>query len=448
MIPQVLMTAQADSPNELIEILRRGHEAKDFDYKASAGWDEADKKSCCALVKDILAMANTTGGYIVIGVSETPAGYSFDGLSDEDADSFDTSRLNRFLQNYADPPINALLKKVVHLGRVFVLIEVPPFTDTPHLCQKDYPGVLTVPSLYVRTDNNESAPVKSPADFKLVIERSIRNRSDALLASFRAILTTGPSAPPSASSLERFTAQCDAAEAHFSAVNPLKDEEPLLGYLEFIFMPEEFDAARFDLDALRAAAERAHITYTGWPFLYFDPDRMQYSHVIQDGWEMFIQDRDFGGFYMMDYWRFYQSGLMYYRTILRPSATEADQGREPAADVRFIAIYVAQAIDCLTRLYDRLLADTESVAIHVRLINTEGRRLVNSGRGMMPLWAPYVCRIPEIVVQRRSSLAEWRAAVVDHAVEMSREIYLRFNWLRPNIEIARAAIQRMFARQL
>jgi hypothetical protein len=218
--------------------------------------------------------------------------------------------------------------------------------------------------------------------------------------------------------------------------------------LEFIFMPEQFDSTRFDLDALRAAAERAQITYTGWPFLYFDPDRMKYSHVIQDGWETFIQDQDFGGFYMMDYWRLYQSGLMYYRTILRPSATETNQVREPAADVRFIAIYVAEAIDCLTRLYDGLLADTESVAMHLRLINTEGRRLVNSGRGMRPLWEPYMCRIPEIVVQRRLSLAEWRAAVVDHAVQMSREIYLRFNWLRPNIELARGTIQRMFARQL
>jgi predicted HTH transcriptional regulator len=182
------MTTPSDSPNELIEILFRGHEAKDLDYKASVAWDENDKKACCALVKDVLAMANTMGGYIVIGVSETPAGYSFDGVSDEYADSFDTSRLNRFIQNYADPPINALLKKILHNGKTFVLIEVPPFTDTPHLCQKDYPGVLLAPLLYVRTDNNESAPVKSPADFKSVIERSIRNRSDALLASFRAIL--------------------------------------------------------------------------------------------------------------------------------------------------------------------------------------------------------------------------------------------------------------------
>jgi hypothetical protein len=442
-----LMAKQADSPDELIEILLRGHEAKDFDYKASVAWAEGDKKACCAIVKDILAMANTVGGYIVVGVSETSTGYSFDGLPDEYADSFDTSRLNRFLQVYADPPINALLKKIVYRGKTFVLIEVPPFTDTPHLCQKDYPGVLAVPALYVRTDNNESAAIKSPADFRLVIEHSIRKRSDAMLAAFRTILTVGPSAP-SPSSLERFGTQRDSAEAYFHAVNPLKHEEPILGYLEFTFTPEHFAPTRFEIEALRAAAERAHVTYTGWPFLYFDPERMKYSHVIQDGWQMFIQDRDFGGYYIMDYWRFHQSGLLYYRTVLRPSAIETDQGLRPAADVRFIAIYIAQAIDCLTRLYDGLFPDTESIALNLRVINTDGRRLVNSGRGMMPLLAPYACRISEIGLDRRFSLAEWRAAVVDHATEMSREVYLRFNWLRPNIELAREAIQRMFARQL
>jgi len=132
-------------------------------------WNEADKAGCCGLVKDILAMANTRGGFIAIGVSEQPTGYSFDGLSPDQAETFDTTRLNRFLQSYAEPPINALLRKVSHDDKVFVIVEVPAFPDTPHICQKEYPGVLASLSLYVRTDNNESAPMRSAADFKAVV---------------------------------------------------------------------------------------------------------------------------------------------------------------------------------------------------------------------------------------------------------------------------------------
>ena len=89
----------------LEEILLQGYESKDLDYKGPFKWDEGDKKACCEIVKDILAMANTLGGYIVIGVEETGKGFNFIGLTNEQADSFETSRINRFLQNYTDPPI-------------------------------------------------------------------------------------------------------------------------------------------------------------------------------------------------------------------------------------------------------------------------------------------------------------------------------------------------------
>jgi len=440
------MANEPPPTNELTAILLRGRESKDFDYKAASAWDEKDKASCCALVKDILAMANTLGGFIVIGVSETPTGLSFDGVSADQADSFDTSRLNRFTQRYADPPINALLRKLGYDGKTFILIEVPPFSNTPHICRKDLPGVLSAPTLYVRTDNNESAPVSSPADFQAVIEHAVRNRGDALLASFRSILTSG-TVPRELSAMEQFTAQRLEAQARFEDLNPLKDEEPMLGYFEAWFTPERFDGSRFTLDTLRAAAERAQVTYTGWPFLYFDTEQMRRTYVIQDGWETFIQDRDFGGFYMMDFWRLQQSGLFYYRTLLRPSAIQSGSSAAPAADVKFLAVYIAQAIDCLTRLYDGLFEDTEYISINLRILNTDGRRLVNSGPDSMPLWADYVCRIPEILVEHRFPIAEWRAAVIEHAVAIANEVYLRFNWTRPNLNAARGAIERTFARR-
>ena len=35
--------------------------------------------------------------------------------------------MNGFLQNYADPPVNVLLRKVTGAGEQFVIQEVPPF---------------------------------------------------------------------------------------------------------------------------------------------------------------------------------------------------------------------------------------------------------------------------------------------------------------------------------
>lgn len=89
----------APSTRELLALLLRGHESKDLDYKGPCSWHETDKKACCELVKDILAMGNTLGGYIVVGVSEVAHGFSWNGLSSDEAITFDTTRINRFVQN-------------------------------------------------------------------------------------------------------------------------------------------------------------------------------------------------------------------------------------------------------------------------------------------------------------------------------------------------------------
>jgi len=432
----------------LTDILLQGHESKALDYKAAMGWSESDKAGCCALVKDILAMANIGGGFIAIGVSETQTGYSLDGVSPNQAKSFDTTRINRFLQVYSDPPINALLRKISHDGKTFVIIEVPGFTDTPHICQRDFPSVLTAPCLYIRTDNNESAPIRSASDFRLLVERAVRNRSDSLLASFRAILTTGVPEPQPAAQ-DRFLAQRQQAIERFNQINPLKQEEPLLGYMDFSFYPERFDPTRLPIENLRPAVERAHVTYTGWPFLFINANRPDSTYAIQDGLETFIQTKDFGNNYLMDFWRLHQSGFFYQRTLLRPSVHQSETERFAVASTSNIAIYVAQAIDCLARLYADLFEESEYVSLDARVLNTDGRALV-APSDLLPLWETwetYRCRIPEITVQRRLPLAEWRAGVVDHAVDITNEIYLRFNWNQPDLDSARRTIQRMFARQ-
>jgi antitoxin component of MazEF toxin-antitoxin module/predicted HTH transcriptional regulator len=200
------------------KIVYRNFESKELDYKGPCAWDENDKKACCELVKDVLALANTTGGWIVVGVKEAKTGFVHEGLTEQQAQSFDTSRLNRFVQNYADPPINSHVHKAPLDGRIFVVIEVPPFPDAPHVCQKDYPGVLAACAIYVRTDNNESAPLKNTSDFRVLVERAVRNRSEQLLTSIRTILTNGLR-PPEPADAEKYEKQIAVANKRCDELN-------------------------------------------------------------------------------------------------------------------------------------------------------------------------------------------------------------------------------------
>ena len=436
---------------ELTKILLRGYESKDLDYKGPTQWDEGEKKACCELVKDVLGMANSKGGFVVVGVSEGGGGFIWDGLTPEQAQTWDTTRLNRFLQNYSDPPINALLRKVLYNDKRFVIIEVPQFSDTPHICQKEFPGVLTAPTLYVRTDNNETAPVRTSADFRAVVERATRNRSDALLTAVRSILVGGvrPMSAAAPSARDQFLRQRSDAVAKFEAQNPFKDKG-YTGFREACFFPEQFEEAWLAFYQLRDAAERAHIDFTGWPFLFIHRNRPDVTYAIQNGLETLVATQDFAGNDMLDLWRFLQSGFFYQRTLMWEDTRKDPAGaRLHAADFGAIAAYAGEAVYCLTRLYDGLLGDDEEVSFVMRLWGTQDRRLTSlDPPRRAPLWASYVCRIPEIEVEERHSMADWRSGLIDHAVGVAKEVFLRFNWERPNLGAAQQIIEKLLARTL
>jgi len=430
---------------ELKEILLQGFESKDLDYKGPCQWDEKDKKACCEIVKDILAMANTLGGYIIIGVSEQENGFSWEGLSPEQAKSFETSRLNRFVQNYADPPINTLLKKVDHDGKIFAIIEVPRFSDTPHICQKDYPSVLSSPALYVRTDTNESAPLKSSSDFRSIVEQAIRNRSDQMLSSMRAILT-GSTVHPTVSDKKKFEVQFQNALERFESFNAFPDRN-YSGYREASFHLSQFEDSRFSLEELRNVAKNAHINFKGWPFLYWNENRSENCYTIQDGLETFITREDSGGHDRLDFWRLHQSGFFYHRVLMWEEGYTLSKRIPLAMDLGSMAMYVAEAIYCLGKIYQDLIPDEDEITIRFRVLGVEGRILKILDSRRTSLSDDYACKVPEIVHELAKPLADWRAGTVDLAVEICKEIFIRFNWSKPNLSAVREIIDEMFSRR-
>lgn len=218
------------------------------------------------------------------------------------------------------------------------------------------------------------------------------------------------------------------------------------GYFEASCFPRLFEESRFSFEQLRAAAERGSVDFRGWPFLYIHPNAPERTYAIQDGLETFVQTKDFGDDDLVDFWRIQQSGFFYQRTAMRPdSVAQNDGSTRCVVDLRAAAIYVAEAIHCLTRLYDGLLSGDDEVSLWLGLLGTNDRVLISSG-SFRPLWAEYTCRMPEVIIERRLSVADWQAGIVDHAVAIAKDIYQRFNWLNPNLDVARSAIQKMFAR--
>lgn len=433
---------EEDRHRRLRELLHQGCEDRQLDYKAPMTWDEKDRIGCCEIVKDILAMANTYGGVIVIGVEEPIDGgaYRFTGLTESQLRSWETTRVNQFVQKYADPPINTTLHKLEDEGKWYVLISVPVFSHVPHLCRQDCPPTLQRFTLYVRTANNASAPIGSAADFNVVIEQAVRTRSDQMLESVRSVLV-GASVAPTLSDEERFHQQLLEVEKHVPAELP-SDWPTFHAFRNAASWPARFDDERFSLDQLHEAIARAHVLYRGWPFLYFHPG-MDELAVLSDGLEATVYYAGFSPRYTFDHWQIHQSGLFYQR------ARAAEDGVAAKPADRWIwfdelAVYVAEAVDCVCRLYEALGVTDEAVTLRVRMTDTQGRIVERSSPSLGGTLATYTCPLPELSRTKTYSIEDWRAGRVDHAAEITRELLQRCGWLDPPVQGFRAMIQRHF----
>lgn len=417
-----------------------------MDYKAGSSWDEKDKKACCNIVKDILAMANTLGGILFIGVAETAAGWDLTGLTDEQAKTWDVSRVSRFVNNYADPPVNFHVRKLTDNGKVFVAIEVPPFQGVPHLCTKDYPQVLSSPTLYVRTANNESAPIASSADFRSVIEHAVRNQQDAIVRAVQSVLSQR-STSPEPRAKELFGIQVQSSRSRFDELAPLGNKQYTM-FREGLAFPATFTPNTYAASQLRPAIEASRITYRGWPLLYLGNGSQ--IGILDDYLEGLVAStlmRD-----IIDFWRLYQSGMFYHRSLMWEQQGAREKRWPPeAVGVGSTLFYIAEYLDGVVRVFSNLGMDDEAiVTVEVALTGVKGKVLKVEDPNRTPLFEDYTSLSNRIAEQRTTTLGVLRADLTETAVQMMVSVCARFNW-NPEpgtVDQFRTDVANLFARKL
>jgi hypothetical protein len=163
---------------EVINLIEAGEERPELDYKADIDLT-ANKKEKVEIVKDIIAMANSGGGILVGGVHEEPQGFVWSGMPDDSLKAFDSTALNDFVTNYSDPPINTTTRKITIGDEVYGIVIVPAFYSEPHIVIKDYPDVLRVGDILVRSASNNSVRA-TPTELRKIIDLAVKRRRGAL----------------------------------------------------------------------------------------------------------------------------------------------------------------------------------------------------------------------------------------------------------------------------
>jgi hypothetical protein len=365
------------------------------------------------------------------------------------ASTFDTTRINRFLQNYTDPPINAHIHKAIVSEKTYIIIEMPAFSDTPHICQKEYPEVLIKTALYVRTANNESAPLLDSSDFRNIIERAVRNRSDALLESFRTILIKGPQQQNPADE-EKYRLQIESIKQECDWKNPYLAEKH--AYRETIFYPTKFNNDRYSLADLHKMAQNGSADFRGWPFLLYKT-HPGWTYAIQDGLETLFKTNKsmITGGSEFNFWQLRQTGMLYTKSTLMEDGLAPEHSPSGILDFDAFSYGAVETIYCLTKVYEDKLDGSDEVALEFCLIGMEDRNIGTTNRyriGMHHHGSGYKSSADIIEYKAKMSLAEWRSGIVDHALAMCDFVFQRFNWQQPDLVELRKLMDSLLARRL
>jgi hypothetical protein len=237
--------------NELVRYIDAAGESANIDAKGPVEWDGGETSA--GLAKDILALANCRdGGVIVVGKSELqPGKFRLDGLSDEQAASFETTKVATWINNYCSPHVHLVCYRHEHDGKQFIVIAVSEFHDVPVICTKQFelPStgksnkvILRKGTVYVRTPNAESAPLSSVEEVRELVGLATTKRADQMLAMFKSMMKGQP--------LLEEKPQEDLFEAEieqvYSALDAELDSKVQMGAWNFICHPARYQADRWE----------------------------------------------------------------------------------------------------------------------------------------------------------------------------------------------------------
>ncbi len=165
-------------------------ENQQIDFKAPQNWNLIGRPGRAKLARHAIAMANTLGGYVVIGVGEDANGIpnQYIGMTEEEASSFDPSAVGQALSSFADPPVSLDIVRPTIDGRQYVIIVVYPFTGMPHVCSNACEQELQRGAFYIRTPDARSKVAVKASELHLLIQRCLRNQRQMLGRMLRGIL--------------------------------------------------------------------------------------------------------------------------------------------------------------------------------------------------------------------------------------------------------------------
>jgi len=181
------------SEESIKRLVDAGEERSDLDYKASL--DFSSKRGMVELIKDVAAIANTQGGFIILGVNDA---FEPVGMERPQLDAARVEDIHNKVSAYVYPSVDGLRFRIFQKDeRLFGVIYVPHVPGVIHVFSKhgDYPTpdpqksghAFSKGMIYVR--HGAKSEIIAPHDLERMLKERDRVQKSFLLSGIRKIST-------------------------------------------------------------------------------------------------------------------------------------------------------------------------------------------------------------------------------------------------------------------
>jgi hypothetical protein len=185
----------ADKLKFVTSLIEYPEETALAEYKSAVLFD-AKSEFGVKLIKHILGLANTGGGYIVIGFQEDSNGKLAPDpdLTEEISRSYETTRLSQSVDSALAPGQRIELQvHKVSSGKVYPVVSVQGFRGTPFFCGKESPSppakpILKEGAIYIRDVAAKTVLTASPEHWNIILKTAIGQRQNEFVEHLRSLL--------------------------------------------------------------------------------------------------------------------------------------------------------------------------------------------------------------------------------------------------------------------
>ena len=443
---------------ELLALLDEPNETLTAEYKS---WlDLGETRDRAVLAKAAIALANSGGGIIVLGMRHQEGKGPLESVPrPTEADPYTQDDVNQAINRFADPEFHCELSFAMHpITKVeHAFVRIPGNLTVPVMSRRDCEGAIAARRCYIRKPGPRSEEPLDAKEWRILLDRCVRAGRDEMMNAIRLALHGGAgqrAQPAAGEALAAFTRTARLRWANLVEDLPAND-------------PARFPHGHYTLgfeilsnkglpslsEVRRAMQQASAVKHTGWgPFAL--AQRTEFEPRIVDGaieaWFGLPVERLLGRDPAhVDYWRADVTGKL---VLLRGYEEDGQVGLTPGRpgltpgtvfDITLPVWRVGEAILYVGRLAE-CFGDNDDLPflVHCRYSGLRGRTLVHlEGRRM--ILDTYRCADDEVTLTRQITRAQARDNLVEVLHRLLSPLYERFSFFELSERLVAEEVTRM-----